>query len=188
MRLTHAYCWLAIFPFIAAEAQTAMTTQVSTASANFSYVSDDGCIQNDVMVFATRRTVVSDKAPSTTGVVTYSRYRYDYCQDSDLGTDLGSSSRLDLSGDLNKTSLNATIQGHTASGSTVSISFVLMWEGKGNVTRQVSTPPNARAANAKLTRSDMIRNAVVRGTVDERDVSEAVVGARLRSTQNTMSR
>jgi hypothetical protein len=189
MRLTRACCWLAIFPLIAAEAQTATTTQVSAASANFSYVSDDGCVQNDVMVFATRRTEVSAKAPSTTGVVTYSRYRYDYCQDSDLGTDLGSSSRPELSGDLNRTSLNATINGHTASGATVTISFVLTWEGKGTVTRQVSSPKNARAANARLTRSEnMTRNAVVRGTVDERDVSEAMVGASLRATQNTMSR
>jgi hypothetical protein len=181
---------LALSSFIAAEAQTAATTtQASAASASFAYVSDDGCIQNTVMVFATRTTVVSAKAPTTTAQVSYSRYRYDYCEDADLGTDLGTSPRPDFSGDLNRTSLNATINGHTASGAAVVISFALAWEGKGSTTRQVESPQNRPAGSAKLIRSEnLVRNAVVRGTVDERDISGAVIGASLHTSRKTISR
>jgi hypothetical protein len=117
--------WLTLSSLIAAEGQTAATTtQAFAASASFAYVSDDGCVQNDVIVFANRTTVDSAQAPSTTAEVTYSRYRYDYCQDSDLGTDQGTSRRPLFSGDLNRASLNATINGHTASGGSLSLAGV----------------------------------------------------------------
>jgi hypothetical protein len=190
MCLTRACCWLAFPSLLAAEAQTALTTtQASAASATFAYVSDDGCVQNEVMVFATRTTAVSAKARSTTAAVTYSRHRYDYCQDSDLGTDGGTSSQLEFSGDLNRSSLNATINGHTASGSAVTVSFGLVWEGKGSITRQAGRSQNTRVGSPKLIRSEnLIRNAVVRGTMDERDISDAMVGANLSATQNTITR
>src|SRR6266568_9621534 len=70
--------YLALFDSIAA-AQTT-TTQASTGSANFSYVSDDG------------------KGPASTAEVTYTRYRYDYVEDIDLGTDLGTSPQPLFSG------------------------------------------------------------------------------------------
>jgi len=190
MGLTRACGWLALSCLIAAQAQTAATTtQASAASASFAYVSDDGCVQNEVIVFANRTTVVSAKAPITTAQVTYSRYRYDYCEDSDLGTDMGTSPRPAFSGDLNRASLNATINGYAASGSVVPISFVLVWEGKGRIMRQAGRPQNARAGSAKLIRGENLsRNAVVRGTIDDRDISDATVGASLRTTRKTISR
>jgi hypothetical protein len=185
MGLARVCGWLALCSLMGAQTQTvATTTQSSAASATFSYLSDDGCIQNEVMVFATRKPAVSTNSPGPTAVATYSRYRYDYCADVDLGTDLGTSSRPDFSGDLNKSSLNAIINGHTASGAPVTVAFVLVWEGKGIVTRQAG-PQRA----ASLTRSEsMSRNAVVRGTMDERDISSATVGASLRTTLNTIPR
>jgi hypothetical protein len=182
--------WLALSSLAAAQAQmAATTTRASSASATFSYVSDEGCVQNEVMVFATRTTAVSAKAPGTAAVVTYSRHRYDYCQDTDLGTDLGTSSRLDFSGDLNRASLNATISGHTAVGSAVTVSFVLLWEGRGGITRHAGLPQKTRVGGAKSIRSENLsRNAVVRGAMDELDISDAMVGASLHMTQNTISR
>jgi hypothetical protein len=182
--------WLTLSSLIAAEAQTpTTTTQAFAASASFAYVSDDGCVQNDVIVFANRTTVDSAQAPSTTAEVTYSRYRYDYCQDSDLGTDHGTSLRPIFSGDLNRASLNATINGHTAFGSMVTVSFELVWEGKGGITRHASRPQNTRASSAKLIGSENLsRNAVGHGTMDERDISDAMVGASLHTTRKTISR
>jgi hypothetical protein len=190
MGLTRVCGLLAFSSLMAAEAQTPpTTTQASTASANFAYVSDDGCVQNEVMVFVNRTMVVSAKAPSTTAEVTYSRYRYDYCEDSDLGTDLGTNSRPVFSGDLNRASLNATINGHTDSGSVVTISLVLVWEGKGSITRRASRPQNTRAGSATLIRSENLsRNAVVSGTLDDRDISDAIIGASLHTTRKTISR
>ena len=186
--LTRACVWLALFPLIAAQSQTAATTETSAATANFAYVSDDGCILNEVIVFANRTTAVKTDAPRTTAEVTYTRYRYDYCEDADLGTDLGTSSRPVFSGDLNRASLNATINGHTASGSAVTVSFVLMWEGKGGITRKAGRPPNAPAAGARSIRTETLnRNAVVSGSMDDRDISDAAVGASLHTTRKTVS-
>ena len=189
MGIMRACGWLALSSLIAAEAQTpATTTQGSTASATFAYVSDDGCVQNEVIVFADRTTVVSAKGPSTTAEVTYTRYRYVYCEDSDLGTDLGTSPRPMFSGDLNRASLNATINGHTASGSVIAVSFVLVWEGKGGITRRVGRPQTTRAGSAKLVPSENLsRNAVVSGTMDDRDISDATIGASLHTTRKTIS-
>src|ERR1035441_10591125 len=74
--LTRGCGWLALSSLIAAQAQTAATTtQTSAASANFAYVSDDGCILNEIIVFANRTTAVRDNTPRTTAEVTYTRYR-----------------------------------------------------------------------------------------------------------------
>jgi hypothetical protein len=191
MGLTRACGWLALsaLVLISAEAQTTATTQESAASASFTYVSDDGCVQNEVTVFANRTTVVSAKAPSATAEVTYFRYRYDYCEDSDLGTDLGTSRQLVFSGDLNSASLSATIDGHSTSGSVVPVSFALVWEGKGDITHQSSRPQRTRASGTKLIGGDSLsRTAVVTGTVDRRDISQAVVDASLHTTRKTISR
>ena len=187
--LTRACGWLALSSLIAAQTQTVATTmQTSAASANFTYVSDDGCILNEVIVFANRTTVVSAHAPRTTGEVTYTRYRYDYCEDVDLGTDLGSSAQPAFSGDLNRASLNATIQGHTASGSPVTVSLVLLWEGKGSITRKEGRPRNAPDSGTRLARTENLnRGAVVTGSMDEREISDAAVGASLHTTRKTMS-
>ena len=53
---------------------------------------------------------------------------------------LGTSVRPIISGDLNRASLNATISGGTASGSVVTVPLVLVWEGKGGITRQAGRP------------------------------------------------
>ena len=187
--LTRACGWLAFSSLIAAQAQTAATTsQTAAASANFTYVSDDGCVLNEVIVFANRTTVVKANTPRTTAEVTYTRYRYDYCEDVDLGTDLGASSQAAFSGDLNRASLNAAINGHTASGSPVTVSFVLLWEGKGGITRKVGRPANAPAGSAKSIPTETLnRNAVVTGSMDERDISDAAVGASLHTTRKSIS-
>ena len=187
--LTSACVCLALSPLIAAETETiGTTTQTSAASANFIYVSDDGCILNEVIVFANRTTVVSAGAPRTTGEVTYTRYRYDYCEDTDLGTDLGSSSQPAFSGDLNRALLNATIHGHTPSGSPATISLALMWEGKGSVTSKTARPQNSPSGSPGLARTqNMSRNATVSGSVDEQDVSDAAVGASLHTTRKAIS-
>jgi hypothetical protein len=188
--LTRACGWLALSGWIAANAQTAApATHTSAATANFAYVSDDGCVQNEIIVFASRTTVVSDKTPHTTAEVTYSRYRYDYCEDTDLGTDLGASSQPVFSGDLNRASLNATVNGHTASGSAVTVSFVLVWEGKGVIARRMGRPQNTRDGGANLVRNENLsRTAVVSGSMDGLDISGATVGATLHTTRKTISR
>ena len=187
--LTSACVCLALSPLIAAEPETiGTTTQTSAASATFIYVSDDGCILNEVIVFANRTTVASAGAPRTTGEVTYTRYRYDYCVDADLGTDMGSSPQPVFSGDLNRASLNATIHGHTAYGSLVTVSFALMWEGKGSITSKAARPQNSPGGSAGSTRTEnMSRNAMVSGSVDEQDISDAAVGASLHTTRKAIS-
>ena len=188
--LTRACGWLALSCWMAAQAQPVpTTTQTASASANFAYVSDDGCVQNEVIVFANQTTVVSGNAPRTTAEVTYTRYRYDYCEDTDLGTDLGTSSQPMFSGDLNRASLNAAIHGHTASGSAVTVSFVLVWNGRGSVTSRVGRPQDARAGSAPSPGSENLsRNAVVSGSMDERDIANAAVGASLHTTRKTIFR
>ena len=189
MGLTRACGWLALSSLIAAEAQpAATTTQASAASATFAYVSDDGCVQNEVVVFANTRTGVSGKAPSTTAEVTSTRHRYDYCEDSDLGTDLGTGTRPTFSGDLNRASLNAAIDGHTTSGSAVTVSLVLVWEGKGVITHLAGRPRDARAGSAKIRTENLGRNAVVSGTIDGEDISDSTVGASLHTTRKTIPR
>jgi hypothetical protein len=190
MGFTRVCGWLALSSLLAAGAQTTATsTQASVASATFTYMSDDGCVQNDVAVFANRTTVVSAKAPATTEQVTYFRYRHDDCADSDLGTDQGTSLQPLFSGDLNRASLNATINGYTASGSAITVSFVLFWQGKGRIARQAGQPQNTRAGGAGSMRNEnLIRSAVVSGTMDGRDISAATVGASLRTTRKTISR
>jgi hypothetical protein len=189
MLLTRPCIWLAFFAGAAAAQTVTTTTQASAASANFAYVSDDGCVQNEVMVFVTRTNATTAKGPATTAEVTYTRYRYDYCEDIDLGTDLGSNPRPVFSGDLNRASLNATINGHTTSGALVTVSLALVWDGRGSVIRKEGRPQAARTGGAKLIRSaSSSRNAVVTGTMDERDISFATVGARLQTTQNTIAR
>jgi len=186
--LTRACVCLALSSLVAAQSQTAATsTQTSAASANFAYVSDDGCILNEVIVFANRTTAVKANAPRTSAEVTYTRYRYDYCEDTDLGTDLGTSSRAVFSGDLNRASLNATISGHTAAGSAVTVTFVLIWEGKGAVTRKTGGPQNAPAGAKAMRTENLNRSAVVSGSMDERDISDSVVGASLHTTRKTSS-
>jgi hypothetical protein len=187
MAITRTLCWLPLFSLIAAEPQTARTTQESAASASFVFMSDDGCVQNEVLVFANLRNVMSAQAPSKTAEVTYSRHRYDYCENSDLGTDIGTSSRPVFSGDLNTASLNATIDGHTASGSVVLVSFVLAWEGRGGIKRQAVHPQNAGPGSARSIRSESLsRNAVVTGTVDRQEINDALVGASLHTTRRTL--
>jgi hypothetical protein len=179
---------MALFAWTAIAQTATTTTQASTASANFAYVSDDGCVQNEVMVFVTRSTVASAKGPTTTAEVTYTRYRYDYCADVDQGTELGASSRPVFSGDLNRASLTAAINGHTASGTPVTVSLALVWDGRGSITRKAGNPQAARSGGAKVIRSENWgRNAVVNGTMDERDISFAMVGARLQTTQTTIA-
>ena len=186
--LTSACICLALSPLIAVETETiGTTTQTSAASANFIYVSDDACILNEVIVFANRTTVVSAGAPRTTGEVTYTRYRYDYCEDADLGTDLGSSSQPAFSGDLNRASLNATIHGHTASGLPVTVSFALMWEGKGSITSKVARPQNSPGGGGSTHTENISRSAMVSGSVDEQDISDAAVGASLHTTRKAIS-
>jgi hypothetical protein len=188
--LTRACGWLALSSLIAAEAQPAATTiQASAASASFTYVSDDGCVENEVIVFANQTTVVSDKSPGTTAKVMYSRHRYDYCEDSDLGTDLGTSLRPAFSGDLNRAALTATIGGTTASGSPVTVSLALVWEGKGAITRLAGRPPNTRSGSATAVGiENLSRNSVVSGTVDGQSISAATVSASLHTTRKTASR
>jgi len=191
MGLTRACGWLALSSLIliAAEAQTAATTmQEAAATASFTYVTDDGCVQNEVTVFANRTTAVSAKTPNATAEVTYFRYRYDYCEDSDLGTDLGASSRPVFSGDLNSASLNARIDGRTASGSVVTISFVLEWEGKGGIARRAGRRQDTRAGGKSIGGETLSRSAVVTGTVDERNISDATVDASLHTTRRTIPR
>jgi hypothetical protein len=110
----------------------------------------------------------------------YSRYRYDYCEDSDLGADVGTSLRPVFSGDLNRAALNATINGTTASGSPVTVSLALVWEGNGVITRLAGHPPNTRSGTAKAVGiENLSRNAVVSGTMDGQRISGATVSASL---------
>jgi len=186
----HAHIVLAgAYPLIAGETQTATTTLASAASASFAYMSDDECVQNEVLVFANMRTVASAKATTTTAEVAYSRHRYDYCKDSDLGTDMGSTSRPVFSVDLNTASVDASIDGHTDSGSVTTFSIALVWQGRGGIKRQVDRPQNAVVGSPTLIRQENLsRNAVVSGTVDRQDAADALVGASLHTSRRTIPR
>ena len=188
MGFTSACGWLALSSGIAAAPQTATTTQRSAANASFTYVSDDGCIQNEVVVFASRTTVVSADPRKASVLVTYYRSRYDSCEDADLGTDLGTSSQPIFSGDLNRASLNGTVSGPTPSGLVATASFVLVWEGNGGITR-LADRAQKTPASAKVIRSDDFRRtAVATGTIDGHDISGGMVSASLHTTQKTISR
>lgn len=190
MVLTQACAWLALSSLlIAAEAQTATTREVSAATANFAYMSDDGCVENEVVVVANATTVVSAKTPTRNSQVMYSRNRYDYCKDTDLGTDLGTSLRPAFSGDLNRAALNVTISGTTASGSVVTVSIMLVWEGKGAILRLAGRPPRTHPGATQVSSSqNLSRNAVVSGTVDGQTISDGTVNASLQTTRKTVSR
>jgi hypothetical protein len=172
-----------------AQAQTATSKkQTFSARASFTYMTDDGCVQNEVIVFANKTTMVAAVPPSTTTGVTYSRYRYDYCEDSELGMDVGTSPQLTFSGDLNKASLYGTISGTAASGSVGTVSLELVWEGTGNITSLPGRPQNKRAGGSKVLHSEnMSRHAVVRGTIDGQNVSGGMMTASLHTTQDTIS-
>jgi hypothetical protein len=186
MKLTGVYGWLAFCSLIAAQAQPATTTtRALAASATFAYPSDDGCVENDVIVFANQTTVASAKTPGATAEVMYYRHRYDYCADADLGTDQGTSRRPVFSGDLNRAALTAAISGTSASGSAVSASFELVWEGKGAIT---PTPKTASGSTKMVRDESLTRNAVLSGTIDGQSVSSALVSANLHSTRRTISR
>jgi len=190
--LTRAFSWLALPFLMAAQTQpvATTTTQTSAASANFAYVSDDGCVQNEVIVFASQTTLAAPgKAPQTNAEVTYSRYRYDFCEDTDLGTDLGTSSQPMFAGDLSRASLNTTIHGHTASGGTVSVSFILSWNGQGTVTSRAPRPQSPRPGAARLISGENLsRNAIVTGIMDEREISAAAVAASLHTARKSLAR
>ncbi len=186
--LTLACLCLTLSGSVAAQVQPATrTTQTSAASANFAYMSDDGCIESQVTVFANRTTVNAEQAPATMAVM-YSRHRYDYCENSDLGTDLGTSLRPVFSGDLNRAALNTTISGTTAAGSGVSVSFELVWEGRGDARRLLDEGKGA-SGRARLIRNEsQTRGAVVSGTVDGQNVAGATLSATLRTSRKTVSR
>lgn len=189
MGLIRACGWLALSSVLmAAEAPTTTTTQASAANASFAYISDDGCVENEVVVFANTTTVTSAKAPSTAAEVMYSRHRYDYCGDSDLGTDLGTSLRPVFSGDLNRAALNATIHGATASGAVVTVSIELVWEGKGAIAHLASRAPSTSTRAKAVRTQNLSRNAVVSGTMDGQNISDTVVSANLHTTRKTVSR
>jgi len=189
MRLCLTCGCLTFFTLASAEAQKTTTTQASAANASFAYVSDDGCVQNDVVVFANKTTVVSANPPTTKTAVTYSRYRYDYCDDADLGTDMGASAQPVFSGNLDGALLNATVNGTTAAGSAAPVSIVLVWEGRGART-SLAARPHTRAGSPKVIHSENLsRNAVVvSGTIDGQDISQSLVSASLRTTLKTTSR
>lgn len=178
---------LAFSSLILIEAHAA-TTQTSTASASFVYMSDDGCVQNQVIVFANRMTPISSQAPGTAIEVTYFRDRYDYCKESDLGTDTGTSRRPLFSADLNRAALNATIDGHTVTGSPVTISFDLVWEGQGTITGRKAALRAHGESGRLMHRQTLSRNAAVNGSVDDHDISGAVVGASLQTISRIVSR
>jgi len=127
--------------------------------------------------------------PDTRAEVTYSRHRYDDCEDADLGTDIGATSRVAFSGDLNKAFLNATVEGHTPSASLVAVSFALVWEGKGVITRQAGRSPGARSDVARpIHIENLSRTAVVSGSMDGDDISDAAVSASLHTSRKTIPR
>jgi hypothetical protein len=188
MDLSLSCGWLALFCLISAQAQTTTTKQTASASASFTYVSDDGCVQNEVSVFAHKTTMVAAVTPKTTAIVNFFRHRYDICEDSDLGPDVVTGTVTDFSGDLNRASLFSTISGTSALGSVVRVSFALVWQGKGAITRVTGRPQNTRAGASKVVRSENAsRSAVVSGTIDGENISE-MPNASLRTTQNTISR
>jgi hypothetical protein len=189
MGLVRACGCLAVFSLFPVQAQQSTTTRSSAASATFSYVSDDGCVQNDVSVFANSTTLAGTNPLNTKTTVTYSRYRYDYCADTELGVDMGTNPKPVFSGSLDKALLNASITGTTASGTAVSVSLVLLWEGKGAAERLADRPQNTRAGSPKVIRSENLRrNATVSGTIDGQDVSSGMVHATLHTTQKTTAR
>jgi len=184
--LARACVFLALWSSIASTQTAATPAQTSAASANFAYVSDDGCVLNEVIVFASRTSVVRADTPRITTEATYTRYRYDYCEDADLGTDLGVTSQPVFSADLGRASLNTTINGHTAAGSPVTVSLVLRWEGKGDVARKTGRPQTAPAGGAKPVSTETAnRAAAVTGTIDDRDISGSVAGASLHTTRKS---
>jgi len=66
---------------------------------------------------------------------------------------------------------------------------MLVWEGKGSIIRQAKHPLIIRTGAAKMIQSQHLsRNAVVRGSRDDQDISGTMVGASLQMTLKTISR
>jgi len=171
-------------------------SQVLRASANLAFVSPDGCIQNEVSIFI-RQTNAKPGAEKTAGPkndVTYSRSRFDLCEDDDLGTDLGSSSTAVISGDLNRVRVEASIDGiprairagFDASQPLVRVSFSLTWIGTGDIIHVGRNPgaPNPRAAVRPDSRS---RSATLQGHVDGQDVPAGSIGSILLTTRQAVA-
>ena len=185
---TCACICLAVFSCVGARAQNAISTQSSSATATFAYLSDDDCVQNEVEVFASRTTVTSASGPPPSMTATYSRHRFDICENIDLGADIGATGHGTFTADLDRASLSATIGGVSPSGARTTINIALEWAGRGATVQPSAAPSNQIAGKPKVTRGSASRSAVARGTVDGIDVSDAAVGASLHLEQHTVSR
>lgn len=198
MRATTAFALLALLASTNADPAESPTVESLSASGNLSFVSRDGCIENDVTIFVNKTVAPpgASKAVSYKTDVTYSRLRYDLCTDSDLGTDLGSTSTAEVSGDLKSVHLVATVDGiprairsgFDAAIAPVRISFSLTWIGAGDInhlSHHVGTATNVKAA-ARPDRQS--RSAWIGGQIDGAEVSSGSIGSILLTARRTATR
>jgi hypothetical protein len=174
------------------------TVQILSASASVEFVSHDGCIQNEVSIFIKRTTALqgASKETGTRGEATYSRSRYDLCEDTDLGTDVGSSSAAVLSGDLQRIHLDIAIEGVShaigrgldAAVPPVRISFSLTWSGTGNIHRVGGSPGTSSSAKVVVRQNSQSRGATVGGQVDGEEIFSGSIGSIMLTTRQTIAR
>lgn len=196
MRIAWAVLLLATPASTNSAPEDSSASQVLTASANLAFVSPEGCIQNEVSIFV-RQTTAKPGAAKTAGPksdVTYSRSRFDLCEDDDLGTDLGSSSTAVISGDLNRVRVDASIdginralrRGFDASEPPIRVAFSLTWTGTGDILR-VGRNPGAANARAAVRPDSRSRSATLQGRVDGQDVPAGSIGSILLTTRQAVA-
>ena len=180
---------LALLSGMSLEAQTATTTKSSSATASFAYLSDDDCVQNDVEVFASQTTVASSKVPKTTMAATYSRHRYNLCEDSDFGHRLRSRRATGLRGRFGPCVSQRDHQWLKWSRLDDGRCFCVGWAGKGESTRLPAPPETKRTGRPTVIRSENLsRGAIVRGAIDGQDISGTEQSSHsLHTAQNTIS-
>jgi hypothetical protein len=163
--------------------------QALSATANLAFLSGDGCVQNEILIFVNQ----TSGAPNTPGGVpgktdvTYSRSRFDFCEGVDLGTDRGSSQAVTVSGDLKRLRLDGTINGMDRAQVATRVTFSITWTGMGEIHRvtHAAGTPNAKGAARPDTQSC---TATVVGRVEGEEISEASIGSILLTMRQTKTR
>jgi len=166
--------------------------EVRSATANLAFVSYEGCVQNEISIFVNQTSVWPGASgePHSETAISYSRTRFDLCEDIDLGTDTGASRSAHFSADMSRAQLEASIEGTGPSQAPTRISLSLTFIGTGDThqaSRSPGAPTNAKAKVAVRTDSQT-RNAWVQGRIDGQDVSGGSLGASLQITRQTITR
>jgi len=177
---------LLVSPALNAAPLETTSVQALSATANLTFISRDGCVENDISIFVNQTTPAPNATRGVSGKtdVTYSRSRFDFCEGVDLGTDRGSSRAITVSGDLKRLRLDGSIDGTDGSQAATRLAFSITWTGMGEIHRVThpASPANAKIAARPDTQS---RSATVAGHVEGEEVSDASIGSILLTMRQT---